>query len=159
MVIKPSSKYRSNFLFYFVVPWLNAMLTSLSTSSVYIETLNNEHWELPTGKWYVDRDSRRICSFRDDAPLKGCTDQQAGSDNYYWVGNGEMSRGDSIRTLSQNRKRGFSLTFSKICATLGLRIKLLIHNEKMLLIIHVNILRYFNRPEFYCSGENYQLDK
>ncbi len=98
-------------LCYFVVPWLNAMLTALSTSSVYIETLNNDDWELPTGKWYVERDSRRICTFANDAPLKGCTDRNARSDNYYWIGNGEMSRGDRIRTPSQNRKRGFSLNF------------------------------------------------
>ncbi len=96
------------FVTYFAVPWLNAMLTALSTSSVYIETLSNDHWDLPTGKWYVDRDSTRICTYPKDAPLKGCTDRHAGRDNYYWVGNGQVSRGDSIRTLSQNRKRGFS---------------------------------------------------
>ncbi len=89
------------------MPWLNAMLTALSTSSVFIETLNNDHWDLPTGKWYVDRDSTSICTYSKDAPLKGCTDRHAGRDNYYWVGNGQMSRGDSIRTLSQNRKLDF----------------------------------------------------
>ncbi len=85
------------------------MLTALSTSSVYIETLDNDEWHLPTGRWYVERGWTKICNYPYDAPLKGCTDRNAGSDNYYSVGNGNEARGDSIRTLSQNRECSFFL--------------------------------------------------
>ncbi len=101
------------------------MLTALSTSSVYIETLNNDHWDLPTGKWYVKRDSTAICTYPKDAPLKGCIDRHAGRDNYYWVGNGRMARGDSIRTLSQNRKWEFSLNFTYV------RVRLVIYTSNI----------------------------
>ncbi len=107
-----------------LVPWLNAMLTAMSTSSVYIETLNNEHWELPSGVWVVERDSTRICTYSDKAPLKGCTDWNAGRDNNYWVGNGRIARGDSITTLSQNRKYLFSFNLSFACDEDGLRFRL-----------------------------------
>ncbi len=96
------------------MPWLNAMLTALSTSSVYIESLDNDHWDLPTGKWYVRRYSTGICTYPKDATLKGCTDWHAGSDNYYWIGNGQMARGDSIRALPENRKRLFSLNSTNV---------------------------------------------
>ncbi len=97
------------------------MLTALSTSSVYIETLQNDHWELPFDRWFVERDSKPICNYPKDAPLKGCTDQHAKSQNTYWVGNGELFRIDTIRTLSQNRKCGFTLNFIEMYVRLGLR--------------------------------------
>ncbi len=103
--------YFLRFVTCFVVPPLNAMLTALSTSSVYIETLKNPHWKLPFGKWIVDRDSTNICTYPDDAPLKGCTVRHAEGEHTYWVGNEEMLRGDRIRTLSHNRKRDFTLNF------------------------------------------------
>ncbi len=94
----------AKYVFIFSVPWLNAMLTALSTSSVYIETLNNDHWHLPTGRWFVDRDWTPICSYSNSTILKGCLDRNAGGGNFYWVGNGNQARGDRITTLSQNRE-------------------------------------------------------
>ncbi len=88
----------------FAVPWLNAQLTALSTSSVWIETLNNPHWELPSGNWHVSGDSGHSCAFPETAPLKGCLDSHAGPSTYYWIGNGKEARGNSINTLQQNRK-------------------------------------------------------
>ncbi len=87
----------------FAGPWLNAMLTALSTSSVSIQTLDNDHWDLPTGTWEVQRDSTEVCTFGETAPLKGCIDDHAEESNYYQIGDGRIFRGDRIGVLSQNR--------------------------------------------------------
>ncbi len=87
----------------FAGPWLNAMLTALSTSSVSIQTLDNDHWNLPTGMWEVQRDSTEVCIFSETAPLKCCIDDHAEESNYYQIGDGKIFRGDRIDVLSQNR--------------------------------------------------------
>ncbi len=79
------------------------MLTALSTSSVSIQTLDNDHWNLPTGMWEAQRDSTEVCTFSETAPLKGCIDDHAEESNYYHIGDGKIFRGDRIGVLSQNR--------------------------------------------------------
>lgn len=88
----------------YVVQWLNAQLTVLSTTSVWIETLDNPDWELPDGNWYVRRESEFYCTFPDSAPLKGCLDSRATRYSYYWILNGRTGRGNGIHPFEQNRK-------------------------------------------------------
>ncbi len=80
------------------------MLTALSTSAVSIETLDDNEWDLPSGRWEVKRDSTEVCTFSEKAPLKGCIDRHAEGSSYYQIGDGKMFRDDRIDVLSQNRK-------------------------------------------------------